>query len=241
VTSTNPRERGSGLVSAFLGVGLYTVPEASRLTRVSIGRIRRWARGYSFVPPGGERRTSPPVWRLQYPEADGVVLTFRDLIEIRAVNAFLEAGVSWNKLRRSAQAAVEIFGGTHPLSSRRFKTDGERIFAELLRKDATANIIELADRQYVFRKIVDEFLFGVTFLKNEPSQWWPLGEKRAVVLDPSRAFGQPIVAEGSVQTRVLAGAFAAEGSYDRVARWYGVPVRGVKDSVEYEKTLTRAA
>jgi len=228
-------------VSGFLGVGLYTVPEASRFTHVSIGRIRRWARGYSFVPPGRERRTSPPVWRLQFSEADRIVLTFRDLIEIRAVNAFLKAGVSWGTLRRSAQSVVEIFGSTHPLSSQRFKTDGEKIFAELLRKDEAAALIELADRQYVFRRIVDEFLFGITFSKGEPVQWWPLGEKRAVVIDPSRAFGQPIVADGSVHTRILAGAFAAEGSYDRVARWYGIPARAVKDSVEYEKTLTRAA
>src|SRR6266404_3828839 len=45
----------------FIGVGLYTVPEASRLSRVSTGRIRRWLRGYSFTTPSG-RHLSPPVF-----------------------------------------------------------------------------------------------------------------------------------------------------------------------------------
>lgn len=241
MTNTSPRTRGPIIGSELIGVGLYTVSEAARLTRVSAGRIRRWAKGYSFVKPGGERRTSPPVWNPQFSESDEIVLTFRDLIEIRAVDAFLDAGVSWPVLRRSAEAAGQIFGGSHPLSSRRFKTDGERIFADLLRKDGTASLIELADRQYVFRRIVSEFLFGVTFKNDAPAQWWPLGEKRAVVIDPSRSFGQPIAADGSVQTTVLAGAFAAEQSFDRVARWFGVKVRAVRDAVEYEKSLAKAA
>jgi hypothetical protein len=36
----------------FLGIGLYTVAEAARLTCISQGRLRRWLRGYTYR--GGE-------------------------------------------------------------------------------------------------------------------------------------------------------------------------------------------
>jgi hypothetical protein len=34
---------------AYLNNGIYTVPEAARLTGVSTGRIRRWLRGYRYT------------------------------------------------------------------------------------------------------------------------------------------------------------------------------------------------
>jgi uncharacterized protein (DUF433 family) len=69
-------------------------------------------------------------------------------------------------------------------------------------------------------------------------RWFPMGEKRkVVVIDPQRAFGRPIVAEGGVPTEVLASAVAAEKSVERVARWYAVSPREVKAAVEFEQRL----
>jgi hypothetical protein len=38
---------------SLLGIGLYTVAEASRLTCIPQGRLRRWLRGYTYR--GGKR------------------------------------------------------------------------------------------------------------------------------------------------------------------------------------------
>ena len=54
----------------FIGLGLYTVPEASRLSRVSVGRIRRWLRGYTFTTRTGPHK-SPPVVTSELPPLDG--------------------------------------------------------------------------------------------------------------------------------------------------------------------------
>ncbi len=64
-----------------------------------------------------------------------------------------------------------------------------------------------------------------------------MGEKRLVVLDPTRNFGRPIVARHGVPTEILANAAKATGSVAEVARWYEVSEREIQDAVEFEQRL----
>jgi uncharacterized protein (DUF433 family) len=228
---------------SFLGVGLYTVAEASHLTHVSPGRIRRWMRGYAFPIKGGSQHTSPPLWREQVWDSDGeLTLTFRDLIEIRFVDAFRKYGVSWRVIRGSSEKGAELLGVTHPFSSRRFKTDGQSLFITILQKNRDKALLNLSRDQMAFRAIVEPLLVGVQFsAKDDPLLWRPLGAKRHVVIDPSRSFGQPITTKGAVPTRTIAAGYRAERSFERVARWYGIPVSSVRDAVEFEDSLDKAA
>src|SRR5713226_5719027 len=99
----------------WIGPGVYTIAEAARLTRVSQGRVRRWMKGYTFVWHG-EARTSPPVFLGQYEptERGTVALSFQDLVEVRFVDAFLDAGVSWKNLRIAHERAAALLHVTHP-------------------------------------------------------------------------------------------------------------------------------
>jgi uncharacterized protein (DUF433 family)/DNA-binding transcriptional MerR regulator len=232
------REEGS-----LLGVGVYSIPEAARLTGVSSSRIRRWLRGYSFTS-GGAARTSPPLWQRQLASEDSLVLSFRDLLEVRFVDAFRRHGVSWKSIRMAAECAAEIVHDSYPFSTRRFKTDGRSIFAEILQETGDESLLDLVKSQYEFKSIVEPFLFeGLEFsaLGIEPVRWWPLGMNRRVVIDPERSFGQPIVDPESVPTRVLASAFRAEGSIQAVARWYEVDLKSVEDALEFEGQHAKAA
>jgi hypothetical protein len=51
--------------STYFNTGLYTIPEASRLTGVSRGRIRRWLRGYRYRSRN-KSYTSLPLWHGQW-------------------------------------------------------------------------------------------------------------------------------------------------------------------------------
>jgi len=54
-------------------------------------------RGYEYQR-GANRRRSAPVWRAQLPQLeDSLALGFLDLMEIRFVDAFIEAGLSLKK------------------------------------------------------------------------------------------------------------------------------------------------
>jgi uncharacterized protein (DUF433 family) len=220
----------------MLGKGIYAVPEAARLTGVSGQRIRRWLRGYSRQA-GGKERISLPLWQHDLPDAEGcLALSFRDLIEVRFVDAFLEH-VSWRTLRIAAELAAEIIQSTHPFSTQRFKTDGKTIFMEIAEESRDPSLLNLVQRQYSIYEIVDPYLFkSLEFgYGGNAERWYPLWPNRRVVLDPHIAFGQPTV-EG-VPTYVIAGAAKAEGSPRRVSNLYDISPAGVAAAVKYEQKL----
>ena len=222
----------------FLGVGIYTVAEAAWMTNVSAPRIRRWMRGYKFRV-GDETHASPAVWKPDLPEMGGsIALSFRDLIEVRFVDYFLKEGISWNLLRRAAIYAGKIVESTHPFSTRKFKTDGQRIFAELGEKRGGRKILDLVKKQYTIASIVAPYLYeGLEFDADHPRRWFPLKNSKRVVIDPAVAFGQPTINPEGVPTIVLARAFDAEKNVERVAYWYNVPKRSVQDALNYQQRV----
>jgi len=222
---------------AFLNTGIYGVPEAARLTKVSPGKIRRWIKGYDFRK-GEARRHSDAVWTGAVPPLDGkVALGFLDLMEIRFVDAFLRAGVSWKTMRRAHQLARQEIGSDHPFCTDRFATDGRRILLIPARENADEALLDLLSNQAEFQRIVAPFLTQLEFMEDHLARWWPMGRKRNVVVDPTRNLGQPTAAKSGVPTGVLARSVKANDSVETVARWYEVLPEEVRDAVEFEASL----
>jgi len=225
----------------LLGIGIYSVPEAARLTHISPWRIRRWLSGYSFISTGS-RHSSSPVWSGDIPRIDGTTaLSFRDLLEIRIIDSFLKAGVSWKTIRRAEQLGSEFLNTSHPFSTNRIHTDGRAIFAEVNKYKHEKALIDLIRSQRVFQTFINPFLKSLTFSNDgNPLQWWPYQDSQHIVIDPHRSFGQPITYKEGVPTQILASAFKTFDSIDKVANWYDVEPIGVEESVEYEKILVAA-
>jgi uncharacterized protein (DUF433 family) len=229
-----------------LGTGLYAIPEAARLSRVSAARIRRWIKGYDWSRGKDEarhRHHSPPVWRPDVAPIDGAqALSFRDLVELRFVDAFLRAGVSWKRLRAVAEAASRRFDTTHPFSTRRFVTDGRTIYDEV-RREAGDTLEDLQTHQFAFRRVISPTLQGG--LEFAPSgsavRWWPEPGRgdRLIVVDPLRSFGQPIVDAANIPTGVIAAAAKVDGE-KKVAAWFGLTLKAVRAAVRFEASLKKS-
>lgn len=227
---TNP------MSSSYLGAGIYTVPEASRLTRVSSARIRRWLKGYDFKSRR-QRHHSNPVWTGQFAAIeDKLAVGFKDLMEIRFVNAFLEQGVSWKTMRDAHIAAKRKLGTDHPFCTHKLGTDGRAILLQQAEKSGDTCLINITNDQHEFERIVTPFLKEMEFDRGT-TRWWPLGRKRQVVVDPVRNLGQPTVNRSGVPTRILARSVEANGSVESVASWFEVAPEEVRDAVEFEQTL----
>jgi uncharacterized protein (DUF433 family) len=226
----------------FLNTGIYTVPEAARLTRVSTGRIRRWMRGYKFRTKKKEHH-SKALWHGQLEPIDhSLALGFLDLIEIRFVDAFRKAGVHWTMIRKAHEKGVEMFKTDHPFCTQGFFTDGREIFVELHRETGERSLIEIVSSQHVFAQIIRPFLKELEFdASHNLICWKPATTRRLVVLDPTRNFGRPIVTRHGVPTEVLARAAKACNSVEEVARWYEVPKAEIEDAMEFEQQLALAA
>jgi hypothetical protein len=121
---------GSQLSFINVGRGVYTLAEASRLTKVNRYRISRWTRGYTFSHHG-KRQSMPPLIGRAPGSLESPILTFSDLIEIRFLDAFRQHGVSTRALRIASERAKELLGRHHPFSTQIFKSDGRTILAEI--------------------------------------------------------------------------------------------------------------
>lgn len=222
----------------LIGLGLYTFPQAARLTGIPSVELHRWLQGYGSESDGV--RQHPPLWESELADADVTVLSFHDLLEVRFVKEFRKHGVSLQTIRVVAQNAREMFDTPYPFTCRRFETDGVTIFASAFDENEDGEMIDLRKRQYAFKRIIRPSLYaGIEFGADQrASRWYPLERSRSVVIDPNIAFGKPVVAETAVRTDVLHDAWLAEGKdKKRVARLYAVPVNAVDAAIRYETRL----
>ena len=227
-------------IGRFVGVGIYSVPEASRLTGIPPRSIRRWILGYDYTSRGARNRM-PPVVKGQLPSIGGVpALSFLDLQEARCLHAFRSHGVRWHTLRLASERAREIVGRDHPFSTGRFRDEGRRILTAVAKDSGDVALEDIVTNQLGFEKVLRDFLNGLEFVEDQAARWFPTKDRR-VVIDPARSFGQPVVIKEGVPTLVLSKAFKAERSLARVAEWYRVEVESVKAAVAFENALQLAA
>jgi len=176
------------------------------------------------------------VWQGELPPLDGVLaLSFRDLIELLFVDAFLAQGVTWKTMRLVRQRAVELLGNQHPFSTQRFATDGHLVFASVDDVQSSSILMDIATKQHYFETILRPLLRRFEFGDRELSRWWPLGTERRVVLDPARSFGRPIVHTEGIPTQVLASALEASDDARMVCRWFEVSRTSLEDALEFER------
>jgi uncharacterized protein (DUF433 family) len=229
--------------ASLLGTGMYPLPRAATLVGEDVRTVRRWLKGYSWKH-GDDRKISEPLWPLQYATDDELsgeqVLGFNDLLELRTVARFVELGVSLQVIRATIEVARGYLGD-YPLHSRRFVTDGRRIFMEAVeRVNEDPKLLDVRGRQYALSDIIrPSLLDGIEFGSSDHAlRWFPVSKKRLIVLDPQVQFGEPIVADGRVPTDTLAAAFKAEGGdVGRVARLYRVKPQEVKAAVAFEHRM----
>ena len=219
---------------------MYSPTEASRLTRVPIRRINRWTRGYWFAHRGKRQWSDPIVGGGAEKIGDAPFLDFADLIEVRCLSALRDRKIGWSAIRLASLRAKTMLGTSHPFSSDRFRVDGRSILAEIKDEAGDPKLLDLVLDQWVFKGVLATLRKGLHYADKDEPQWWTPLDNR-VVVHPARAFGAPVVLPGGIRTRVLYGSFRAEQSYDAVARWYNVTEDAVKDAVQFEESIRRAA
>jgi uncharacterized protein (DUF433 family) len=236
-------EHGRVRADDLVGVGLYSVSETARVLSHALGRrieskrLHRWSHG---------RRDRLKLMIREYAPVIGVHLkvggsflfTFSDLIELFTVAALRYHDISLQTIRLAYQRACELYGD-HPFAKQRYCTDGSGIFPSL--KNHDGNLEELSRGQLAFEQIVRPLLKNVSYSGETATMFSPLGVDRTVVLDPGRAFGSPINKDSGVPTQVLYEMHQAGESDEDIASWYGVPLEGVRDAVEYETALSQVS
>jgi uncharacterized protein (DUF433 family) len=221
------------------GVGIYSFVDAARFIGSESRELRRWMRGYTTTHEG-EPHEYGPLWQSQLVGTDIEAIGFRDLIELRFVRTFVSVGVPLFLIRRTIEELRERLGKEYPFTSTAFKTDGRRIFMEILDDNGDKALVDVVKRQNVMAKVIGPSLRqGIELgVDDEAMRWYPLSRSRAVVFDPERSFGQPILAESGVPTAAIAEAVEAEGGdINRVARLYEISTAVVRKAMAFEDRI----
>ena len=199
--------------------------------------MRRWLGGYSYRE-GGELHQVAPLWEPQLPKAeDHLEVGFRDLIELRFVSAFLNAGLGLKTIRYCLEYARQCVDSDRPFSTRRFQTDGRTIFLDSANSAGDEQLLDLKKNQFVIKSVIERTFKDLDIEDDAVARWRPFRGKRTIVIDPERSFGQPIAAEYGVPTIAIAQAAKAEGSEKAAAALFELPVSVVRDAVKFEESL----
>lgn len=223
----------------LLGKGLYSIPEAARIVHTFPRSVRRWTLGYKLQ---GSERSSPPILPAPVLKLDGEeILTFQQLVEVLFISLFRKHNISMPVIRAAAYRAAMLFKTDHPFAVEGLRTDGKAIF--LLSPDDVEGVTrsqavqDLARGQFVIKEFAEPYFTKIHYEHLEAVRYWPLGKDRNVVIDPNRAFGEPIDAKTGVPTKAVYGMYRGGGTVEAISHWYGVEQEAIRDIIEFEQSL----
>jgi len=217
---------------------LYNMAQVDGLLALPPGTARRWIDGY-------ERRGKhyPPVVRLASTGDD--VVTWGEFVEARLLSEYRDKNVPMIRMRPAILELRKEFG-PYPLAHARPFTAGRELVLrvqESVGLDTALSLVVVRSGQLLLTDPAGHFLEAVVFGDADDDDkvvrlLHPLRGNRAVVVDPLRQFGQPVVR--SVPTEVIAEQFDAGDSVDHISELFELNRDDVEAALRYERERIKA-
>jgi uncharacterized protein (DUF433 family) len=221
----------------YWGKGAYTAPEAARLTGVPVSRVHRWLEGRERRYRGNPV-FDVPLWTAELSSIEGrLLLSFRDLVELRVVDRFRASKLSMPYLRKVVEAAREILQDDHPFSNAKLKSDGRRVYVEIISATREPALVEVLTGQHAFHSIIAQGLKDVEFDGDFARIWRPSTGRGQVVLDPARSLGQPILDKSAVPTAIIRLHHGNGRSAASISRDFEIDEKAVRGALAFEAAL----
>ena len=222
-------------------VPLYTFAEAARALEVSPTTLVTWGRGYKRVTAGRLPVVGAPIITAVSGTRPGEPsIPFIGLAEGMVLAAVRHAGVPMQRIRPALDALSEEMGIDHALASKRLYTDGAELLFDYAGKSSdphasdTMQLVVVRNGQHVFVDVIEQYLRQIEY---SPVDGYaqlirlPGYQVAEVVADPTRSFGQPILAHGGVRVADVLGRFWAGEDLADVADDYGLRLADIEDVV----------
>ena len=227
MTAANTRDRR-------FTVPLYTAAEAARFLGVPTSTFSTWAKGYVRRPPRRTEVRGAPILTSVSAERGYPTVPFVGLAEGMVLAAFRTAGVSLQHIRRAVAVLEREIGIDYALASRSLYTDGAIILFDYAESEHDDELTVVVTQQRVFSPVVEGYLQRI---EHGPDGWAvrvtsPVTSRPVVLVDPERAFGQPIFARGAAPVDSVVGRVKAGDPIAEVADDFGVPEADVRDYLD---------
>jgi uncharacterized protein (DUF433 family) len=219
----------------------YPFVEAAHYLNMPPSTLRSWCLGQAYTSRDGDERFFQPLIKLDGENREG--LSFLNLVEAHVLAAIRRTHeIPLPKTRRAVEFVRSKLKTMRPLLETEFQTNGVDLFVEELgrllnvTRDGQSEISEFlrAHLQRIERDPkgipIKLFPFTRTEPRNAPAP---------VEIDPTVAFGRPVVRGRAVPTAVLADRFKAGDSISALAEDFEIRPETVEDALRCE--LERAA
>jgi uncharacterized protein (DUF433 family) len=202
--------------------GLLSMYDAARYLGIPRQTFHRWARGYE--------RGAPLLHVLDPESPREARVTLIAMAEAWVLWALRDAGVRLQRIRPALKRLQEEFGQEYVLVARELATDGIDVLWDFARTEEGAGLIEGRTFQHVIREIVADYIKYIAWAGDGYPEHIALRscEPSKVVVDPRRAFGQPIFDGSRTRVADVAGMLKAGEEAGVVAEELGVSVEDVR-------------
>ena len=212
----------------ILGAGLYSLSElsgylTSRGLPASPSKVLRWIQGGLAV--SGHQRGAP-------------TYSFHDLVSLLVVGWLRSRGVSLSAIRSAEAYLREAQGFERPFALEEIYTDGVNVLYRA--SPAIAEQLTAANRrgQEVMTRALGKTLRGMGYTRGLAAFW---DIRPHVRLDPCIQFGAPCLAGTRIPTAQLSALSKAGENADVLADLFDVSPGWVKEALDLEEELARAA
>jgi uncharacterized protein (DUF433 family) len=202
--------------------GLLDVSDAARFLGIPRPTLRRWAFGYAYGDP-----------LLHVVDVEGrreAQVTFIAMAEAHVLEALRLAGVRVSRIRPALNRLAEQFGREYVLVAPNLATDGIDVLWDFSRTEEGQGLMEGHTGQMVMREIVEDYLKYLTWADDGFPRMLELRycQPSKVVMDPYRAFGQPIFEGSRTRVRDVANMLSAGEDPQVAADEHGVSLDDVR-------------
>lgn len=209
---------------SLLGIGLYSVADASRYAEMPRGVVSAWA----------ELLTEDERLELATPHT---VLTFEDLITLLVVRDLHRAGVRISDIKKAEMFLARKWGVQKPFATARIRTGYGMVVTALRAGERPVAVTDAA--QEIFFELVRKDLRVVSYgARKRAAQWSP---QEHVLVRPDIQFGKPCIAGTRITTEAVAGMLAAGDDAGSLADDFGISTEKVKAAWRWEERIGRAA
>lgn len=202
-------------------MGVLDMTDTARFLGIPRETFHRWARGDDR---GGPllHVISPPGRQAQVP--------FIAVAEAHILEALRRADVRPAEIRPALDRLAAEFGREYVLVAPNLATDGVDVLWDYSRSEEGRDLMEASTRQLVMREIVEDYLTYVTWADdNFPACLiFPYCQPSRVIIDPGRAFGQPMFESSRARVRDVANMLKAGEDPQVVADEHGVSIEDVR-------------
>lgn len=228
-------------------VAFYAPAEAARILRVHPATIGTWAFGRKY-----KTREGVQLWPalIEAADADAKRLSFRNLVELYVLSVLRGKDgrgektdrVRVDKIRSATERLGERLHSAHPLADVDVQTDWVDIYVEFF-----GELENVTDAQLSLRPVVKRHLERID--RDEQGlarRLFPATREdddgpRAIVIDPARRFGRPVLAAANIETSAIADRYFAGEEPASIARDLRIEESDVNEAVRFEHRFRDAA